>query len=251
MKPNLKIKDPMDAIFNADKNRSFPNRKAIRFGEYEITVGDSGKVEEFIKKPEVVIVVPDTPIGSKRSLQQMETIDSTPIELSDDAKDFPADISLLTSSSKSSIRSQNSVMMSPSLGIHRQSPVQPLTRRKFMNKRLKTLRVKHKNEKLDNSMTISAKAIMKMVDDSLVSSDTEFYTQTMTQIHAKASISNLNERVSINASDLESALKGTFEEEEETTENKIILGAGPSSGLLFGRERVIRNTRSTIWKRHL
>ncbi|GME70437.1 unnamed protein product [Ambrosiozyma monospora] len=255
MKPNLKIKDPMDAIFNAEKNRSLPNRKAIRFGEYEITVGDSGKVEEFVKKPEVkpqvaVIPVPDTPIGSKRSLQQMETIDSTPIELSEDAKDFPADLSLLTSSSKSSIRSQNSVMMSPSLGIHCQSSVQPLTRCKFMNKRLKTLKVKHRNEKLDNSMTISAKAIMKMVDDSLVSSDTEFYTQTMTQIHAKASISNLNEKVSINASDLESALKGTFEEEEET-ENKIVLGAGPSTGMLFGKERVIRNTRSTIWKRPL
>ena len=73
---------------------------------------------------------------------------------------------------------------------------------------------KHTNyAKWDNSMTISAKAIMKMVDDSLVSSDTELYNHSHSflamkslgkgnQTHAK------DDGLNINAADLIGALSG-------------------------------------------
>ncbi|GAV29318.1 hypothetical protein PMKS-002800 [Pichia membranifaciens] len=73
---------------------------------------------------------------------------------------------------------------------------------------------KHTNyAKWDNSMTISAKAIMKMVDDSLVSSDTELYNHSHSFLamrslgkgnHTHAKDDGLN----INAADLIGALSG-------------------------------------------
>lgn len=60
-------------------------------------------------------------------------------------------------------------------------------------------------DRIDNSMTISAKAILRMVDDSLVSSDTSLYSQSL------MSISQLNSNVrsrpiSIDANDLKKVL---------------------------------------------
>lgn len=82
------------------------------------------------------------------------------------------------------------------------SPIKRLT-----NERLN--KSKHMNySKFDSSMCISAKAIMKMVDDSLVSSDTEIYNQSYTSAHAHGNPFNSLKNVdfSINASDLISAL---------------------------------------------
>ncbi|TID30197.1 hypothetical protein CANINC_001204 [Pichia inconspicua] len=61
----------------------------------------------------------------------------------------------------------------------------------------------------DNSMTISAKGIMKMVDESLVSSDTEIYNQSTSYI--KKERSAFNSKPVINAADLISALDEEFE----------------------------------------
>lgn len=66
--------------------------------------------------------------------------------------------------------------------------------------------------KWDKSMTISAKAIMKMVDDSLVSSDTEMYNLSQSFIARQ----DLDCNVSINANDLNDALM-------EEMDNPIIL----------------------------
>lgn len=72
---------------------------------------------------------------------------------------------------------------------------------------------KHTNyAKWDNSMTISAKAIMKMVDDSLVSSDTELYNHSCSFMTVK-SFSKCNQTgakgdININAADLMGALSG-------------------------------------------
>ena len=80
--------------------------------------------------------------------------------------------------------------------------------------------VKFNYAKWDNSMTISAKAIMKMVDDSLVSSDTEMYNQTCSFLAMKAgksgAVSGLGKEVQIDAADLMDALNG---EETDGTES--------------------------------
>ena len=63
--------------------------------------------------------------------------------------------------------------------------------------------------KWDSSMTISAKAIMKMVDDSLVSSDTEVYNHSYSYLAIKNSNNkgkSLLDNISINAADLMCAL---------------------------------------------
>lgn len=76
---------------------------------------------------------------------------------------------------------------------------------------------KHTNyAKWDNSMTISAKAIMKMVDDSLVSSDTELYNHSHSFV-AMRSFSKGNQAhakedgLNINAADLIGALSGEMD----------------------------------------
>lgn len=61
----------------------------------------------------------------------------------------------------------------------------------------------------DNSMTISAKGIMKMVDESLVSSDTELYNQSFSFLKKERSC--FNTIPVINADDLINALDGEFE----------------------------------------
>lgn len=61
----------------------------------------------------------------------------------------------------------------------------------------------------DNSMTISAKGIMKMVDESLVSSDTEIYNQSMSFM--KKERTTFSSKLVINADDLISALDDEFE----------------------------------------
>ncbi|QPG76635.1 hypothetical protein FOA43_004027 [Brettanomyces nanus] len=60
----------------------------------------------------------------------------------------------------------------------------------------------HLSERLDNSMTISAKAILKMVDDSLVSSDTSLYSQSLVSIGQMRG----KEDVNINEDDLKNVL---------------------------------------------
>lgn len=75
--------------------------------------------------------------------------------------------------------------------------------------------------KFDNSMTISAKAIMKMVDDSLVSSDTEIFNNSYSYIAMKSfnrgnnqsqvHSQHNNDDISINAADLMSALNDVGE----------------------------------------
>jgi hypothetical protein len=80
--------------------------------------------------------------------------------------------------------------------------------------------IKFNYAKWDNSMTISAKAIMKMVDDSLVSSDTEMYNQTCSFLAMKAgksgAVSGLGKEVQIDAADLMDALN---DEETEGPES--------------------------------
>lgn len=70
---------------------------------------------------------------------------------------------------------------------------------------------RHTNySKLDNSMTISAKAIMKMVDDSLVSSDTEIYNHSHSLLTMKNKLNcsiKDDVNISVNAADLMDALK--------------------------------------------
>ncbi|GMF51150.1 unnamed protein product [[Candida] boidinii] len=68
---------------------------------------------------------------------------------------------------------------------------------------------KKTRDRIDNSMTVSAKAIMKMVDDSLVSSDTDTYTQSFSnsirdlncELH-QTGASVVREPISISADDL-------------------------------------------------
>ncbi|KAG0690270.1 blue light receptor [Pichia californica] len=80
-------------------------------------------------------------------------------------------------------------------------------------------KIKHTNySKWDNSMTISAKAIMKMVDDSLVSSDTEVFNHSLSFMKSfnkcnniNSSINNSKEDFNINANDLMDALNDESE----------------------------------------
>lgn len=61
--------------------------------------------------------------------------------------------------------------------------------------------IKHTNySKWDNSMTISAKAIMKMVDDSLVSSDTEIYNHSFSFMKNFSNNNNNNNNYNNNGS---------------------------------------------------
>ncbi|KAG7885475.1 hypothetical protein KL936_005281 [Ogataea polymorpha] len=73
---------------------------------------------------------------------------------------------------------------------------------------------KRRNDRLDNSMTISQRAILRMVDDSLVSSDTELYTSILQEVRPQTSNvrasrmekESAKETVSIDAEDLKLAL---------------------------------------------
>lgn len=112
---------------------------------------------------------------------------------------------------------------------NKSSPIKALkTQRSGLNlnqvTKAKTKSLSQKNtnySKWDNSMTISAKAIMKMVDESLVSSDTELYNHSFSFLGAKANrnlnsastnpatdgVFNIGDRdISINAADLLFAL---------------------------------------------
>ncbi|KAG7817962.1 hypothetical protein KL909_005145 [Ogataea angusta] len=73
---------------------------------------------------------------------------------------------------------------------------------------------KRRHDRLDNSMTISQRAILRMVDDSLVSSDTELYTSILQEVRPQTSNVRASrkekeaakETVSIDAEDLKLAL---------------------------------------------
>lgn len=85
----------------------------------------------------------------------------------------------------------------------------PLKDTTFKPKKLRAKHSPHKPKtnyaKWDKSMTISAKAIMKMVDDSLVSSDTEMYNLSQSFL-ARTHAAPASGTVSINADDLNDAL---------------------------------------------
>jgi hypothetical protein len=99
------------------------------------------------------------------------------------------------------------------------SPMKDLTSQRFGHNlsqikkpKVKSTKNSHTNyAKFDNSMTISAKAIMRMVDDSLVSSDTELYNNSLSFLKTSGKVNSNNYKntfsnFNINATDLISAL---------------------------------------------
>ncbi|KAH3664225.1 hypothetical protein OGAPHI_004576 [Ogataea philodendri] len=150
--------DPVKRVFahyEEDKVRG------LRFGVSTIRFGNDGKYQ----LERVDSMFPDTPMGSKRSIDSLEpSFDST----------------------------------SPSpIVIHRLGSLK-----------------KRRHDRLDNSMTISQRGILRMVDDSLVSSDTEFYTSILQEVRPQTSnIRSIRkdkdtdkENVMISAEDLKMAL---------------------------------------------
>ncbi|KAG7713428.1 hypothetical protein KL949_005087 [Ogataea haglerorum] len=151
-------RDPLKRVFaHYEEDRV----SGLAFGVSTITCGPDGRVS--VERSAAIF--PDTPVGSKRSLDSLDV----------------------------------------SFGTTTPSPV--------VVQRLGSLK-KRRHDRLDNSMTISQRAILRMVDDSLVSSDTELYTSILQEVRPQTSNVRASrteneaakETVSIDAEDLKLAL---------------------------------------------
>ncbi|ODV87945.1 hypothetical protein CANARDRAFT_26122 [[Candida] arabinofermentans NRRL YB-2248] len=157
--------DPIGKILNKKDVDS-----ELRYDGKTIQVGADGTTEVTTISRPIKVDILETPSGSKRTIDHLE---STPYQL----PNSHPNASILSSSSSTS----NFSTPSP---------------KNIMN-RLTSIK-KRKYDRLDNSMTISAKGILRMVDDSLVSSDTELYSHSLISVHP------LSQQHSNNTSNLQS-----------------------------------------------
>ncbi|OWB62488.1 hypothetical protein B5S31_g3443 [[Candida] boidinii] len=221
---NINKTDFASSLTFGNKKITVDNRGTMKISEIPVTDTEPTKKETFIFHNNGKLVL--TPFSPKKSVNFIQN--GTPkTKMSASLSPSPCKLlspkplilnsgnPITTPSSLRTARSQQNLqstllktLSSPTLirksaNIFQTSPV--VSKEKRNNKISK----KKRKDRIDNSMTVSAKAIMKMVDDSLVSSDTDTYTQSFTN-----SIRDLNcelyqtgtgvvrEPISINADDL-------------------------------------------------
>lgn len=188
--------DPSEIIFS--KHRS--NDCSLEYGNWKLTIDKKGSVEKQQRQDDNY----DNTVDSKRSFLEMDTEneDTTISELSGVNLSLDSNSSVLIKRRRTAHKIPRKNITPMLLHVH-----QP---RHYLNN----------HERLDNSRTISAKAILKMVDDTLVSSDTSLYSQSFTNTSLGLTgkdVKYSKECVSINADDLKRVL---VDEETQATNNK-------------------------------
>ena len=155
-------------------------------------------------KEDLLLDDQETTLGSKRSFSVLES--------------SSADTSAITNNRNTSKMGNLSAFSTSNISVSSNlDSGSPLT-----TKRLKVVSFKapkkglsasqnylYNHERIDNSMTISAKAILKMVDDSLVSSDNSINSQSFANISTAQTPSTKSRKrqpVSINEADLQNVL---------------------------------------------
>ncbi|VEU20068.1 DEKNAAC100112 [Brettanomyces naardenensis] len=200
--------DPAEAIFERVKN----SNKGLECNGSRLNVLTNGSTELIENSHQEYNIS----IGSKRSLEEEEETNSNGNSLLSTSNRSTSLPSMDTSSP--SIKRLKSTYRTP---IKKTAPRINITPASVMGHynahNCLPPYLNQSYERLDNSMTISAKAILKMVDDSLVSSDTSLYSQSL------ASISQINtsrglrtgkkETININADDLQNVLIGDDDED--------------------------------------
>lgn len=217
----IKPQSQLDPISQCFKHSSGDNQ--LRFGDYLFIVEQDGIAEMKLDPiPKMTSKYVDYNYDTEEEERlyksdegETSRLENSDIDLSEDESDvdIELDISVDTPIVSSPIKNQNSLKKQFQDNNvfktikNKASPIKSLKEKRFgmANKPAG----KFNYSKFDNSMTISAKAIMKMVDDSLVSSDTEVYNNslsfmknTTTTINTSKNIFNLN----INEDDLMSAM---------------------------------------------
>lgn len=212
----IKPHSQIDPVLQCFKHQA--RDKHLKFGDYLITVEQDGVARMELEpkskaNPKYVDDNVDEEELYKSDEGETSRLENSDLDFSEDESDMDIELDINVDSPliSSPIKKQTSPEKQfEGNNIFRTmknnaSPIKSLQQKRtgVVNKPVK----KFNYAKFDNSMTVSAKAIMKMVDDSLVSSDTELYNNSLsfmknTHTTGSKNIFNLN----INEDDLMSAM---------------------------------------------
>lgn len=199
--PHKKLVDPTDRIFASTKNSNC----ILGFGKHLIEITALGSYEHKVEDSSFQEDQEST-LGSKRSFSVME---SSSMNISNTMSNLNFNKNMASFSTSNISISSNLESESP-LATKRLKAVDIKAPRKGLSISHSKHNYLYNHERIDNSMTISAKAILKMVDDSLVSSDNSLGSQSYANISCTQTPTTKSRRkqpVSINEADLQKVLR--------------------------------------------